>query len=169
MVAAGDPIYAADINDWRPITAAKSIATSKNTLAVASADTDFDVNLLTGSVYRVEYELYVSSTNASGDFRFNLSWTGTASVSMSALSVVGGIASGGSADVIASPCTRLDTASPTLDFVSGASAAGVYLSCVARVVTSTAVKLTLNWAQRVSNAANTTLLEGSFVSAQKIA
>lgn len=168
MVAIGDKILASDVNDWRPIPAVKPTATSRNTTVTPTADTDFNLSLLTNSTYEVKYCLFVSSTNASGDFRFNLSWTGSATVSMSGLSVVGGIASGGSADVIASPCTRLDAATPTLDFLTGASAAGIFVSVVARVVTTSAVVLTLNWAQRVSNAANTTLLEGSFCSAQKV-
>lgn len=169
MVAAGDPIYAADINDWRPIPAAKTIALSRNTTIAPAADADFNLSLQANATYVVTYDLYISASNLAGDFRFNLSWTGSASVSMSALSVVGGIASGGSADVIASPDTRLDVTSPTLDFVSGATTAGVYLKATARVITTTAVTLTLNWAQRVSNAANTTLLEGSFCVAQRTA
>lgn len=169
MVAGGDKILAADVNDWRPIPAVKSIATSRNTTTTPAADTDFNLSLLTNSTYVVTYELYVSAANLAGDFRVNLSWTGTATVSMSGLSVVGGIASGGSADVIASPCTRLDGSSPTLDFLSGATTAGVYCKLTARVVTTSAVTLTLNWAQRLSNAANTTLLEGSSATAQKVA
>lgn len=169
MPAAGDPINAADINDWRPIPAAKTIALARASTIAPAVDTDFDLNLLTGSTYEVRYRFYVSGGNAAGDFRFNLSWTGSASVSMSGLSVVGGIASGGSADVIASPDTRLDVASPTLDFVSGASTAGVFLLAEARVITTTAVKLSVNWAQRVSNASSTSMLEGSYASAQKVA
>ena len=169
MVAAGDPIFASDINDWRPITAVKNLAGAKNTLIVASADPDLFLNLLTSATYDVLLKLFISSNaNLAGDFRWNLGWSGTASVSYSGLSVVGGIASGGSADVIASPGTRLDNASPGLDYVSGASTAGVTLFGHARVVTSTPVTLTLAWAQRVSNANDTKLLEGSSMTAQRV-
>jgi hypothetical protein len=155
---------------WRPVTAAKAAATNRNTLIVNAADPDLSLSLPAGATYNLNGQLFLSSNaNAAGDWRGALTWTGTASVSYSMQGLVTGIASGGSADLIASPATRLDTSSPGLDFLAGCSTQGMLVVLHGRIVCTTAVTLTLAWSQRVSNANNTNLLEGSSLTAYRVA
>lgn len=170
MVAAGDIIYASDVNDWRPVTAVKAGALGRNSTITNSADPDLFLSLLANATYDFTAKLFLSSAaNAAGDFRGAFTWTGTASCSYSGLGLVTGIASGGSGDLIASPATRLDSSSPGLDFLSGCSTQGMELLLHGRIVCTTASVLTLAWSQRVSNANNTNVLEGSSLTAYRVA
>lgn len=169
-VFGGDVIYASDINDWRPVSATKAAATSRNTTVSNLADPDLSIPLLAGATYNLLLQLYLSSAaNAAGDFRGAFSWTGTASVTVGGLGLVTGLASGGSGDLIASPATRLDATSPTLDFLTGTSTAGMLAVLHGRITCTTAVQLTLAWSQRVSNANDTRVLEGSNLTAFRTA
>lgn len=168
-VAGGDIIYASDVNDWRPITAVKAAALGRNTTTTNSADPDLTLSLLASATYDFTARLFLSSNaNAAGDWRGAFTWTGTASVSYGALALVTAIASGGSADLIASPTVRLDSTSPGGDFLAGCSTAGMLAVIHGRIVCTTANTLTLAWSQRTSNANDTKVLEGSSLTAYRI-
>lgn len=177
MVAVGDPIFASDLNDlqtneitaWRPVTAVKSALTGRNTTTTITADPDLSITLVTSSTYFVQADLFLSSVaNAAGDWRGAFSWTGTATVSYGGQALVTGLASGTSGDIIVGPTARADTTTPGTEFLAGCSTSGMYTTLTGFVVCSTAVTLTLSWAQRVSNANDTRVLEGSRLTAFRV-
>lgn len=169
-VTAGSPIYASDINDWRPVTAYKTALTGRNSTTTNSADPDLVLSLLAGATYNVRAELITSSAaNAAGDFRAAWSWTGTATLGYYAgQGLVTAVASGSSGDVILGPTDRLDSTSPGTDFLSGCSTAGQFLVLAGWIACTTAVTLSLTWSQRTSNANDTRVLEGSRITAVRI-
>lgn len=169
-VFAGQPIAASDFNDWLPKSATKAALTGRNTTTTNSADPDLSISLPATSTWRFTADLYLSSAaNAAGDWRGAFTWTGTASVTYGGVGIVTAIASGGSGDGIFSPSTRLDSSTPGADFLIGCSTAGISAFITGRIVCTTAVALTLSWSQRVSNGNDTRVLEGSSLTAVRLA
>ena len=170
IIRPGRPFRPSDINDWAPVSAVKAALTGRNTTTTISADPDLSIALLAGATYRFTADLLLSSAvNASGDWRGAMAWTGTATVTYGCIGLTTAIASGASADVLTSPTTRLDTTSPGSEYLTGCSVSGMLVQFIGRIVCTTAVTLTLHWAQRVSNANDTRVLEGSLLTAFRIA
>lgn len=160
----------AEMAAWRPVSAAKPGATGRASTVSIFADPHLSISLPASSTWDVFAGLFLSSqVNASGDWRGALAWSGTATVSYGIHGLTTGIAAGGSADLIASPTCRLDTTSPGTELLAGCSTSGMWTLLGGRITCTTAVTLALHWAQRVSSASETRVLEGSTLTAHRAA
>lgn len=171
--SAGQTLTAAKIAELAsysvPIRAEKAGDTSRNTLAVTTADPELVIVLPANRTYDIDIALHVSSAaNAAGDFQMNWGWTNTATVTQGGQGLVNSLASGssGSADMISYPP---DSATPTGAISYGASTSRCLIEQRVTVVTGGSnVTLSLLWAQQASNANNTTLHAGSKVVARRV-
>lgn len=127
-------------------SAIKAAATSRNTTITPAADADLAVAVEANSRYEVT--AIVGWTNGGGGMRFD--FTGPTSATMMWVDNDGSVAS-----VIGTDLTFSVTVGTTLKGTL--------------VVVGTAGTLTLRWAQNTSNAADTTLLAGSALHAQRVA
>lgn len=152
------------ITELRPVTAVKSADTSRNTTTTFTADPHLALSL-SAHTYHIFGNLYLNSAaNAAGDFQYRWSWTNDMNVRMGGIGVVDTLASGSSADGQFAR-NQADTTSPTAALSFGASTTGTNILVTARVLVTTAGTLTLEWTQLSSNANNTTLEAGSWLTA----
>lgn len=162
---AGQTIKAAELNAWLPRFVVKAGSEPRTNNTTPSADADLIMTVPAGTAWHLMYRLYLAG--GTGDWKGNLSWTNTATVSYSILGPgTGAAANANAADVAVGPTTRLDTASPGLDMICGTIGAGSMLELEARVAAAAGadVVVTLNWAQNVSDATASQILNGSHIS-----
>lgn len=153
------------ITELRPVSAVKSADTSRNTTTTFSADPHLALNLSAGRTYHIIGNLYLTSAaNAAGDFQYRWAWTNDMNVRMGGIGAVDTLASGSSGDGQFAR-NQSDTTSPTNALSYGVSTTGTNVLVTARVLVTTAGTLTLNWTQLSSNANNTTLEAGSWLTA----
>jgi len=171
--ASGETLTAAKlqalISELRPITASKSATTSRNTTTTETADPHLVLPLLANRTYDVKGVLLVTSAaNAAGDFRCSFTFPTGATVSSGAIGVHDSLASLTSADGQFSG-EAADATSPTAAVGYGASTSVTAIQVELRVaVGANAGNLTLQWAQLASNANNTNLLSGSWLTATTV-
>jgi len=169
---AGEILSADDLNAWLPVKVQKPTATSRNTTVVEAIDPHLQLALPANTTWDFRFVLFISSAaNAAGDFSGRLEWTAaSASVSYSAWGPSNSLASGTVApDVNFGPTTRLEADGNGLDIVFGASTTGVMVVYTGTItLVAGAGTLSLWWAQDSSNANNTSVLEGSFATAERV-
>ncbi len=164
-VAAGQIITADAFNAVVPVTAVKSADTSRNTTTSFSADPHLALALAAGRTFHLLGNLYLTSAaNAAGDFQYRWAWTNDMNVRMGGVGAVDTLASGSSGDGQFAR-NQADTTSPTAALSYGVSTTGTTIVVTGRVLVTTAGVLTLEWTQLSSNANNTTLEAGSWVTA----
>lgn len=178
QVLAGNIIYADDVQDEldevdsyaRPITATKAVDTGPRVNNTKSADPELAITLPANRTYVVQGWFLVSSaSNAAGDFACGWQWTNTATVTATGLGLHNSLASGSQADVEGIGYGP-DATTPSQSQPYGASTTPTGIFVSARVVTGTsAVVLTVEWAQANTNASGTTLLTGSHIVARRSA
>jgi len=153
----------ADLVAWKPKRVLKLTLTPRNSTITPTADPHLLVALPINTSWDIYLKLFLSSnTNAAGDFRGRFAYPAGATVSHGGLGLVTAIASGGAGDLIATPTTRLDATSPSVEYQTGCSTSGMIAIIIGSIdMAGTAGNLTLEWAQRVSNANSTNVLEGS--------
>ena len=150
---------------WRPISAHKDFSTSRSNNITLTADPDLVVTVPANTAWIFRIVIYhASQAAAAGDLSFNISWSSTPEVSASIHGLAAGLASGVTGSLTAGQTTRVNTTSPSVTWSVGCSPSGMITTVEGRVSTinSAAVAvLTLNWAQRVTNANTTSVLNGS--------
>lgn len=158
------------ITELRPITASKATTTSRNTTTTDTADPDLVLAVAVSRTYDIKGVLLVSSAaNAAGDFKHSFSFPTGATFTLTAIGVHDALASSSSGDGQFGSNDLLDATSPTGSLSYGASTSPTGIQVEARLVTgSTAGNLTLLWSQLSSNANNTNLLGGSWLTAEPV-
>ena len=153
------------------VTVQKATATSRSSTIARTADPDLVVALPASSSWNFEAVIYHSSAaNAAGDLAFEWTWPANATLSAGVHGLANALPSGSQADLEAGPTTRLDATSPSVAQVIGCSVGGGMLYATGRIVLGvTAGNLTFSWAQETSNGNNTTILEGSTLTATRVA
>jgi len=161
-------VLSALITELRPVSAFKTVDTSRASTVARVADPDLSVTLPADSDWDFELVLLISSAaNAAGDFSGEFAYPTGAAISHLTLGLVDTLASGISADLSADGNTR-DATSPSNAFDLGCSTAVVCALVSGRIeVGSTAGALTLNWAQLASNANATVVQDGSRLVARR--
>lgn len=170
MYTNAQEVDADELNSWLPVSVQKLVATSRNTVIVPSADPDLVLPLKGNYAYSGMFYVFTSSAaNAAGDWRGVLHWTsGTLTSGMSGLS--NALASGFSGTVTASPTTRLDTDGTGTEVIIGCSTSGSIVFIPFYITMGAADgTVSLWWAQEASNASNTSVLEGSWAIAHRVA
>jgi hypothetical protein len=165
---AGQTLLAATLEDWQPRWIQKAALTGRGSTVSPTADPDLAVSLVAGTWTFVLNGYTSSVANAAGDIRVRMAWTGTATVDYYGHGLVTALASGGSGGLIASPGARGDTTSPGTEFLAGCSTAGQLLRITGSITATTSTTLTVEWAQRASDANNTRMLEGSWLEARRV-
>jgi hypothetical protein len=168
-VAAGDIILADHLNALVPLSAVKAGTTSRNTTVTMTADPDLAITFPASTTWDFELLLFlVSAANAAGDFKCELSWTGTATVSAADVALSDALPSGVFAD-LAALGVPLDTTTPAGTWGFGTSTSTTNAQLFGHITTTTSSVLTLNWAQLASNGNNTSVLAGSkFVARRRL-
>ncbi len=161
-------ILSALITELRPITASKSGTTSRNTTTTPASDPDLAISLPANSVWDFHACLFLTSdANAAGDFLAQWAYPADATVSSGGLALNNALASGSSASLEAA-AGALDATTPSALLAVGASTSPTMAVMEGRITLVTAGSLTLQWSQFGSNANNTNLLGGSFVTARRV-
>jgi hypothetical protein len=161
---AGQRIYAADLQRVAPVVAYKTGDTPRNLVTAFTSDPDLVATVVANAVYAVQ--LVASVAIGAGGFRFQFTFpSGTAEAPTFAWNN-GTIA-------FASHWLRLTAgASPaggTTGMAAGAAGGTPLLGRFALFVGATGGTLALQWAQDSSNAANTTIAKGSYMTLTRLA
>lgn len=157
------------ISELRPVTAAKTLTTSRNSTTTDTADPHLVLALAASKTYDIKGVLLVSSAaNAAGDFKFSFTFPTGAELTVAPIGVHDSLASSSSADGQFAVITP-DASSPTSSLSFGASTTATGIQVEGRItVGSTAGNLTLLWSQLSSNANATSLLQGSWLTAYPV-
>lgn len=164
---AGTKLRASRLNEMitymTRLTAAKSSDTSRASTTTRTADPHLVVAMAANTTYDVRALIIgTSAANAAGDLSGEFQYPSDGVFTYTALGLVDSLASSTSADLQAG-AVSLDAATPSTQFVVGLSTSITGTFIVARVTTVTAGNLTFAWAQFASNANNSTLKGGSYV------
>lgn len=168
VLLSGDTLTQTKIQEITGITAEKPATTSRASTTAHSADPHLALSLTSAGTWELQGFLRLSSdANAAGDFSWRLSWSGTATVTIGQHSLDTALASGSVASLTAGAFAP-DASSPTLVLPIGCSTTATNALIRARIVSSTLVTVTLEWAQDGSNVNNTNLLSGSWITARRV-
>lgn len=171
--AAGAKVRASSLAAWlterTPLQAIKTSATSRNTTVSRTADPDLTLALPANSAWEVQIVLLLSSAaNAAGDFSGEIAFPTGSTVSSGGHGLDIGLASGATSSLTAGTASSSDSSTPTTNIDWGCSTIITEAVLRARVTTSTAGSVTLNWAQSSTNGSNTTVNIGSRIVATKV-
>jgi hypothetical protein len=149
--------------------AVKATATSRASTITLADDPDLVIALPASTVWSVRCTgIYVG--NDTGDFRYAFTFPTGAKLSGQNLGAHTAALAAASTSGSGEWWGRSDFSTPLTDYTLGASTTDVAFSFVGLIIMSTtAGNLTLQWAQSVSNATNTTLKIGSHLVAQRVA
>lgn len=163
-------VLSALITEVRPISAVKTVDTSRASDATRTADPDLTISLPANSTWAFTFTLILTSAaNAAGDFTGEIQFPASAVVMDGVHGLVDTLASGRSADLLAHGFTR-DSSSPTPQFDIGCSTLATAVMIQGRIeLGATAGSLLLAWGQLASNGNATVLQDGSTLHAVRLA
>lgn len=178
QVLTGNFILAVDIQDEideldsyaRPIQVVKSGDTARTSTAARTADPHLSITLPPNRTYDCLFTgKTFSAANAAGDFAWDVIWTNTATVTVGGNGLTNVLASGSVGDMEGASFVA-DSTTPAGGIPWGTSTSTTDGQGWFRVVTgSSAVVVTIGWAQFASNVNSTTLRAGSTLVARRIA
>jgi hypothetical protein len=160
-VAAGDFILADQLNALVPLRVVKPTGTARNTTTTLTADPHLSLTFPAGTTHDFDMLLLLqSAANGAGDFKCDVAWTGTATVTVGDFALTDALTGGVAAD-LAALAVPLDAATPAGTWGFGASTTPTNALLTGHIVTTTLSTVTLHWAQLSSSPNATTLLGGS--------
>lgn len=147
----------------------KSVNESRNTTTTFADDSELFVDLDASSTYYVQFRVNASIANSTMGFKRRLNYTGTIDATLGASDIFSGWAFGVSGSNTGNINTNLfTTTSPIIStniFVSGAGEGGSWDDLI--INTTTAGRLSFQWAQNTSNGSNATVRGGSLIAYSK--
>jgi len=170
MVAAGDPIYASDINDYRVRLVTKPSATNRISTTTLAADPHLTGLTLEAGTYDIEIVIFWTCASTTPKLKTRWGFTGTISNTLRLCHGPGSTQTAGPEAVTEVTDRAYGLTGQDAQYSTSTSAAySAILEKAAGVVVTAVGDLSLNWAQVTSTASNVTIREDSYIRAVRVA